>query len=166
MPTQKTQDNTQFARVGELDGTAPAGFNGAPNDGLAPLCDRHGHLYVVQAVPGGAALVAASYYDSAALETSAVILAAAGALVVIYGFNNTAGVLYFQTFDQAGALAGAEIPVGVNLPVQAGGMFSVTLGPYGRDFANGIVFGFSTTPAVYTAAAAGAGWVNAQYRAA
>ncbi len=163
--TQKTQDNTQFARVGELDGTAPAGFNGGPNDGLAPLCDRHGHLYVVQAVPGGAALAAASYYDSGVLEGTGIILAAAGALVVVYGFNNTGAVAYFQTFDQAGALAGGEVPVGVNLPVQPGGMFSVTLGPYGRDYANGIVFGFSSTPATYTAVAA-AGWVNAQYRAA
>jgi hypothetical protein len=43
--TLKSDDNTQFARVANADGSSPLGA-AAPGDGLAPLCDAQGHLIV------------------------------------------------------------------------------------------------------------------------
>lgn len=43
--TAKNNDNTQFARVGNADGSSPLGA-AAPNDALAPLCNDQGHLIV------------------------------------------------------------------------------------------------------------------------
>lgn len=165
MAGPKTDDNTQFARVAEATGLAPAGTTGSPGDGLAPLCDDQGRLLVVTASPGGGASGTVTNSDSAALESSRILLASAGRLLIVYGFNDSAADLYLQTFDQAGALAGGEVPVGCNLPVPAGEFFSLVPGPYGREFANGIVVGLSTTLATYTAPGAAAGWFNAQVQA-
>jgi len=41
----KSNDNTQFARVSNPDGSSPLGA-AAVGDGLAPLCDDQGHLIV------------------------------------------------------------------------------------------------------------------------
>jgi hypothetical protein len=43
--TLKNNDNTQFARVANADGSSPIGA-AAVGDGLAPLCDDQGHLIV------------------------------------------------------------------------------------------------------------------------
>lgn len=161
MAGTKTEDNTQFARVAEATGLAPAGQSGSPNDGLAPLCDSEGRLIVVTAAGGGGGGGIVNS-DSTALESSRQLLAAPGTLIVLYGFNASAAMLYLQTFDQLGALAGGEVPAGGNLPVPAGEFFSLVPGPYGRAFATGIVVGLSTTLATYTAPGAAAGWFNAQ----
>jgi hypothetical protein len=43
--TLKNNDNTQFSRVANADGSSPLGA-AAPGDALAPLCDDQGHLIV------------------------------------------------------------------------------------------------------------------------
>lgn len=48
----KLNDNTQFARVANADGSSPLGA-AAINDGLAPLCNDQGHLIVTN---GGASI--------------------------------------------------------------------------------------------------------------
>lgn len=46
--TVKSQDNVQFGRVSQPDGSSPLGAS-LPNDGLAPLVDSHGRLVVSNA---------------------------------------------------------------------------------------------------------------------
>lgn len=70
--------------------------------------------------------------------------------------NRNAAKRYLQLFDQREALVGGEaptlsIPIGPTSAVLVG---SDILGVDGTLFSKGVVFGWSTTPATYTAATA------------
>jgi hypothetical protein len=69
-----------------------------------------------------------------------------------------AALRYFQLFDRTTALAGGEVPT-ILIPVPNGYIGPLAFGPElftvdGTPFFNGIVWGFSTTAATYTAATA------------
>lgn len=158
MAGRKTQDNTQFALVA-TNGARPMPLT--PGEGIEPLADSQGRLYVLVAngpVPPGETI---DYYDNGgafAPQITAVVRATPGSLVRVYGFKTAAGVEYVQLYNlAAGPPSGvpfAQFPVGQN------GTFSLDFATP-RPLSVGLVVALSTSPTSFVAAAASM-WVNAE----
>lgn len=149
----------------------------AVNEGISILSDEYGRLWTRIFVNGAAlsttnplpVFVTSSsspltWVNASAMAASGVIKNAAGELFICYGFSTyTTAKGYFQIFNKASAPAGADvpvesIPVGVATTLQDS---AFALGPLpAKDYSLGISWGFSSTPATYTAIAGNNIWVD------
>lgn len=155
----KNQDNTQLARVSDVNGDSPIAAAPA-DDGLAPLCDSDGHLIVQQYT--GSELVTGPQLlaDGGGQIVTLVAKAAAGTLYQAFGAQSVAARLWLMVFDDATAPP-AGAPYISALPVNQFGVYSMTF--EGLEFSNGILLSYSTNQFVYAAAPAGGG-ITAIYR--
>lgn len=156
----KNNDNTQFSRVSNADGTSPLGA--APiNDALAPLVDSHGRLIVTPFVGGGLISAPPTRVDSAAVVQWQLISAAACKLFQAWGSQVSGALLWVQLFNiAAGPPAGA--PYVAPIPCNNQGMWSVNF-PDGLNFPTGLVIGYSTAHPAYALPAVG-GWITGLIR--
>lgn len=159
MADPKTAQYTQFARVGNPDGSSPIAA-ASPNQALAPLVDEDGRLIVVPftgaPIPTGDLIRADS--GGAALTLQA--KASAGRLYQAWGTQIATAILWLQLFDlAAGPPAGS--PFVAPIPILQNGIWSFAI-PNGLALNIGILLALSTTAYTYTAPAAG-GWFTALY---
>lgn len=160
MAVLKNDDNTQFGRVNNADGTSPIG-TATVNDGLAPLLDQHGRLVVTQFIGGGVLSTPVTPVDSAGVVLWQLISAASGKLFQAWGSQNSGAALWVQLFNvAAGPPAGA--PYVAPVPCVSGGMWSMNF-PEGLAFGTGLVIAYSTAHAAYAAPAVG-GWITGHIR--
>jgi hypothetical protein len=162
MSGRKTNDNSQFAIV-SADGTrATAGaLPGANGDGLEPIADEQGRLWVRLASniapPGFPNRVQDS---AAALINSEQVYAGPCVLSVISGFNNDGTLLrYAQVYDLAGAPGAGDVPV-QSIPVAP--MAEWSWSPDLWEFTDGIWFALSSTALSFTDPGGALGFWNAQ----
>lgn len=159
--TLKNNDNTQFARVANVDGSSPLPA-AAPGDALAPLCDDQGHLVVAPYVGGSVLSGAPTLVDSAAVSLWYAVSAAAAKLYQAWGAQDSGGLLWVQAFNLAAGPPGVAVPVISPIPVDSPGFWSFSF-PEGISFSTGIVIAYSTTQSTYTAPVTG-GWISALIR--
>lgn len=159
MPT-KNDDNTQFGRAANADGSSPIGV-GAANDGLAPLLDTEGRLITVPYVGGAALGISPTLVDSGAVVINQLISGAAAKLYQCWGNQVSGAMLWFMLFNVA-ATPPAGAPYVAAIPVPSGGMFSCTFSE-GLDFSTGIVGAWSTSQVTYVAPIIG-GWISGLIR--
>lgn len=160
-PTGKLDDFSQFARCCDAFGDNPVG-GAVPNDGRSPLCDLDGRLIVVPFSGGHLSNVALSRADMGAAGLGFLVNVGETWLHQAWGVQTTAAQLWLLMYNiAAGPPAGA--PWVAPIPVPSNGGFSFANGD-GLGFAAGCFLTFSTTPYVYTAPGAGAGWITALYR--
>jgi hypothetical protein len=156
----KLDDNTQFGRVGNANGTSPIAA-GAINDGLAPLVDNQGRLITVPYVGGSIISGQALFLDSQAIVPWLALWPFAnGKLISAFGSQSSGIQLWLQIFNLlAGPPGGAVIPYVSPIVVPNNGSWSFTFPEGGITFTNGILIAYSTTQATYTAPAVG-GWIS------
>lgn len=157
--TVKSDDNTQFGRVANFDGTTPIAA-AAANDGLAPLCDSEGRLITVPFVGGSILSSSPLRTDSGAAVLWNMIVSAPATLFQAFGSQASGGLLWAMLFDAA-AGPPVGIPFVAALPVQNNGMWNYSFNR-GLSFANGILVAYSTSNLAYAAPAAG-GWITGLY---
>lgn len=161
MPEPKLDDFTQLARVSDASGNSALGA-AATDDGLSPLCDPHGRLIVVGYTGGTLPTAAQSVGDSGAAGIGLLVKASAGILYQAWGCQTSGAQLWALLYNiAAGPPAGA--PAYAAVPVPNNGGFSMSFAE-GLNFSTGIFIALSTTPFVYAAPGAGAGWISALYR--
>lgn len=98
--------------------------------------------------------------DPPAMLSERVVRAAPATLQQFFGFSETYGFLHI--FD-AIAVPPDGTPPAIALPIWGfGSPFTLPLSAQGRDFVNGIVWAFSSTPAVLTRDSTAQIWANAQ----
>lgn len=155
----KTNDNQQFALVATNDARPVPLTSG---EGIEPLADPDGRLYVLIAGTVPPAPGSITYYDNAgafAQQSLAVVSAAPAALIRVYGFKAGPGTEYVQLYDLAAGPPGAAIPF-AQFPVEQDAAFSLDFAN-GRQLTTGLVVALSTTSTLYTAAPATM-WLNAE----
>ena len=89
-------------------------------------------------------------------QASGVIATGQQRLASLHAFQGGAGLVYLLLFDKAALPAGGDVPFdGMPLPAPAAAVPGLVDLPMGetRGFVNGIAWGISSTPFVYTAAA-------------
>lgn len=156
----KNNDNTQFSRVSNANGTSPLGASPI-NDALAPLVDSHGRLIITPYVGGGLVSGALTRVDSAAIVQWQLVSAAACKLFQAFGSQVTGALLWVHFFNiAAGPPAGA--PFVAPIPCNDQGVWSVNF-PDGLDFSTGLVIGYSTAHQPYALPAVG-GWITGLIR--
>lgn len=160
--TAKNDDNTQFARVANADGSSPIAA-GAANDGLAPLVDSAGRLITVQYSGGGILSGDPTFVDSQMVTVSQLISATPCKLYQAWGAQASGVMLWLQLFNLAASPpGGAVVPHSTPLPVQNNGMWSQSF-ESGLTFSTGLVIAYSTAQGLYVAPAVG-GWISALIR--
>lgn len=160
--TIKSNDNTQFGRVANADGSSPIAA-AAANDGLAPLLDSNGRLITVPYAGGSVLSDNPTLRDSQAVTPWHLINAGAAVLKQAWGAQNSGGLLWVQVFNLvAGPPGGAVVPTIAPIPVDSPGYWSLAF-PEGISFSTGIVIAYSTTQTTYTAPTIG-GWISALIR--
>ncbi len=125
-------------------------FNYPNNTNADASVDGQGNLWVREGVisPSAGGFV----YEAVPGLDTAIILGFPMVLTQTGGFNDSAGSIYVQLFNQDAALVGGEEPV-MTFLVPAGSSFSWNPSNGGRIFDIGIVFGVSSTRDTYTAMA-------------
>lgn len=166
MPSPKDGFNDQFG-LASADGTragAGAAFaTGAAGDGLAPLVDLEGRLYLASAPPPLPGYNTAWETSSgAALTNDTQLFPGPGLLEQVSGFVQAAAdvsVNYVQIYDLAGAPAGSPLQT-----IRVVGSQVWSWSPQRWRFGTGIRFAVSTAPLTYVAGDLAfynaLGWVN------
>jgi len=144
--------------------TAPTA---ATAGGTAPLLiDQYGRLVTIPGVPGTAVNVSSTQWSSSgALAISGQIAAVPATLLRVYA-TAVSGASFLQLFDSAAAPTSGSVPAMIAaVPAQgsdAGNTITLDLSRTGRQFANGIMWCASTTPATCTPISSADVWVDAE----
>jgi hypothetical protein len=163
MSATKNLENNQFARTSDSTGKRTA-FVNQSDQGIEPLSDNNGRLIVRIADDSGFIILNPTYsnYRSGALLAGDTISAASANLIMIYGFNNSAGTRYLQIFNRTSAPSPGNVP-DISILVPTATQLSLSLpGVLGQLFNTGIRYQSSTTPATFTAGGADF-WINSVY---
>ena len=138
-------------------------MTGRKSDGVLDECqldaDKNLKVVVVATMsPPGAPT--ARWDDPPGMLSERVVRAAPSTLLQLFGFSETYGFLH--VFDASTVPPDGTRPA-IALPIWGfGSPFALPLNAQGRDFSNGIVWAFSSTPAILTRDATAQIWANAQ----
>jgi hypothetical protein len=147
----------QFLAFARFNPSAPTVQSGQPAE---LQCDALGNLNVNIAGYGGT--LAPQWADPLQLGYQGVAKNAAGKLGTIYGSNEAStGKVWLMVFDKATYAVQGDVPK-FQIPLAAG-QDRLWLLRQPRPFANGIVWGVSSTPGVYTPATTAVVWTNFEF---
>lgn len=98
------------------------------------------------------------------LESTRVLMNRPGNVYEMTALNASGAPLYFMFFDRVTAPAsGATVPIYVSIPIAAGGYATYDFNERPFHFTTGSAMALSTTPAIYTAPGAAAGYMSGRY---
>lgn len=141
--------------LGQVESSLPSVLTAARKSGVR--LDQYGQLIVSPGVPAPNLRHNLSGVFIVDSNDASIVAAAATLWGVTVWSTEATNVRYLQAFNKASALAGGDTPLnGCVWRLAAGAMLQILpneLGPAGMRFTTGLRFGWSSTPATYTAAA-------------